>query len=268
MTKLRLVASVSCLLSAAVFYTACSDSDSSTPPGAAGASNHETAGGEANGGEPNAAGATANNGGAAAGRGPTASAAGQDNEGGNPPVTSDGGASPGAGGGSNEVPTLPTGPCTYATSGGADLPPADAQFICTAISRLYQDNGEGDYEALFGGGFYVDGTDVSSTMACDLSSATAPAAGDSWVLGPDHPGNCQLSSQVDGVGSLWSANNSPARGAVTITFGSVTMTNGTSDPSDVYYLSTIKLSGTLVSETGGDDIELSGSFDVKVPIGG
>jgi len=267
MNKLRLVTSVSCLLTAAALYTACSDSDSSTPPGAAGASDHEAAGGEANGGEPNAAGATANNGGAA-GQGETASAAGKDNEGGGPPVTSDGGASPGAGGGTNEPPTLPTGPCTYTTSGGADLPPPNAQFICTAISRLYQNNGEGDYEALFGGGFYVDGTDVSSTLACALSSATAPAAGDSWVLGPDHPGNCQLSSQADGVGSSWAAKSWPARGAVTITFGSVTMTQGTSDPSDVYYLSTIKLSGTLPSETGGDDIELSGSFDVKVPIGG
>ncbi|HYQ15094.1 MAG TPA: hypothetical protein VEQ58_05045, partial [Polyangiaceae bacterium] len=159
-------------------------------------------------------------------------------------------------------------PCTYSTTGGASLPPADAQFLCTAISRLYQQNGEGDYDALFGGAFYVDGTTTSSTVACDLSSKTAPAVGDSWELGADHPGNCQLGSQENGVASSWVATSTPVRGAVTITFESVTMTHGTSHPEDVYFLSTIKLSGTLPSETGGDDIELSGSFDVKVPIGG
>jgi hypothetical protein len=177
------------------------------------------------------------------------------------------GADDGAGGDTNGVPTVPAGACTYSASGGAVLPPTGAQFICTAIARVYQNDGEGDYEALFGGGFYLDGSNDSSTFACDLSSSTPPANGDSWKLGADHPGNCQLSSQEGGTTNLWKAS-SDTSGEVTITFQNVTTTHGTADPDDLYDLCTIKLTGTLPSETGADDVDISGTFDVKVPLGG
>jgi hypothetical protein len=260
MTKLRLVASLSLLLSASASYTACSDSETSTPSAAAGAAD-DSRGGEAADGNPEA------NGGAA-GQGEPGSQAGQPSEGGMSPVASDGGASTGAGGDGSDVPSLPTGPCSYSTTGGATLPPAGAQFICTAIARVYQNNGEGDYEALFGAGFYIDGSNDSSTLACDLSSATAPATGDSWKLGADHPGNCELSSQEGDTTNLWAAKSSPVSGDVTITFQNVSMTHGTTDPTDVYYLCTVKLSATLVGETGADDVDVSGTFDIKVPLGG
>ena len=170
-------------------------------------------------------------------------------------------------GGASGAPDLPAGPCTYVVTGGASLPPADAQFLCTNGSRVFQNNGAGDFSALFGGGFYLENSNDSSTLACSLSSEAAPTTGDTWVLGADHPGNCELSSQVGATTDLWKATNVQAVGEVTLKFANVAVTQGTNDPSDVYYTCTIELSGTLAGETGAPDVTITGSFEIKVPLG-
>ncbi len=259
MTILRLVASASFILSTAAMYTACSDSSSSTPSAQAGAPNLA---GESSGGSP-----VANNSGGAAGQAEPGSDAGHANEGGASPVATEGGASTGGVGGASGLPNLPEGPCTYVTTGGATLPPEDPHFLCSAGSRVFQNGGEGEYSALFGGGFYLDGSNDSSTFACSLSSATPPAAGDQWQLSADHPGSCELSSQEGATTNLWKASTQPAMGDLTITFESATLTHGTADPSDVYYLCKIKLTGTLAGETGAADVDISGTFEVTLPFG-
>jgi hypothetical protein len=260
MTSFRFAASVSLVLTAATLYTACSDSSADGPNGDGGDGN---VAGESNGGSP------PESEGAAAGRSENA---GQPSEGGSTSEAMGGaGGTSGAGdvagsGGESSTP-LPEGPCTYTTTGGATLPPTGAQFLCTATSRVFQDNGEGEYTALFGGGFYLDGSNDSSTLGCSVSSAVAPAAGDIWEIGADHTGQCELSSQEGATTNLWKASDQPALGNAKIEFVSATLTHGSTDPSDVYYLCTIKLTGTLAGETGAADVDISGSFEVKLPLG-
>lgn len=268
MTKLQLASSLALLLSAASIYTACSDSDADTGPDGAGNVAGESSAGGASTEPEGQAGRTTDGGG---GGGGETSAAGAK------PVAGDGGTTASAGGGganaagadgASGAPGLPSGPCTYVVTGGASLPPDDAQFICTNGSRVLQNNGAGEFTALFGAGFFTTGND-SSTLGCSLSSDVAPGAGDIWTLGAEHPGNCELSSQVGVTTDLWKATNVQAIGDVTIKFVSATLTHGSSDPSDVYYLCTIELDGTLKGETeGASDVTISGSFEIKaLPLG-
>jgi hypothetical protein len=262
MPKINFSLSASLILSLTSALVGCS-SDASPAPSSSAAG--ATSGGSTNeagadsGGSANKAGADA--GGstneAGADSGGSMNEAGADSAG-----THSGGT--GAGGGSNS-----TSPCSYTVSGGKDLPEGDPMYLCTASSRLLQQKGQGDFDILFGGAFYTDNTH-SSTVACSLSSKVAPAAGDTWVLGKDHPGNCDLSYQDGGTTSLWKSTSTPAgTGSASIRFLSVTLKHGTSKPEDVYYLFEVELTATMPGETPDTpEVTLSGTFKyTSLPLG-
>ena len=169
-----------------------------------------------------------------------------------------------AGGASNS-----SSPCNYAISGGQSLPDGDAMYLCTAISRLLQQKGQGDFDILFGGAFYTDNTH-SSTIACSLSSKVAPAAGDVWVLGADHPGNCDLSYSQGSMASLWKSTSTPAgTGSASIKFLSATLKHGTNKPEDVYYTFEVELTATMPGETPDTpEVTVNGTFSFpSLPLG-
>ncbi|HEY0464551.1 MAG TPA: hypothetical protein VGC79_10095 [Polyangiaceae bacterium] len=162
-----------------------------------------------------------------------------------------------------------TSPCNYAISGEQSLPDGDAMYLCTVISRLLQQKGKGDYDLLFGGAFYTDNTH-SSTIACSLSSKVAPAAGDVWELGADHPGNCDLSYSENSVASLWKSSSTPAgTGSASIKFLSATLVHGTNKPEDVYYTFEVELTATMPGETPDTpEVTVNGTFRFpSLPLG-
>ncbi|MEI9936832.1 MAG: hypothetical protein WDO69_06390 [Pseudomonadota bacterium] len=222
-------------------------------PGDAGADSRGSAGdaGADSGGSPADAGA--DSGGASSSGGAHAGSAGANAAGGAPA-------------------TSPMGPCHYSISGEQSLPDGDAKYLCTAISRLWQQKGKGDFDLLFGGGFYTDDTHVS-TLACSLTSKVAPAAGDVWVLGEAHPGNCEVDYSVGSTTSAWKSTTGPAvAGSASIKFLSATLTHGTNKPEDVYYTFEIELTATMPGVPGvtpdTSEVTINGTFSFpSLPLG-
>ena len=171
----------------------------------------------------------------------------------------------GAGGASTAM-----GPCTYTVSGGQTFPEGDATYLCSGGSRVLQQNGMGDFDILVGAAFGTEDKH-SSTIACSLTSKVAPAAGDVWELGPDHPGNCDLGYGQGMMASLWKSTSNPANtGNSSIKFLSATMMHGMYKPEDVYYLFEVELTGTLVGLTADTpDVTIAGKFKIaSLPLGG
>ncbi len=168
----------------------------------------------------------------------------------------------GAGGASNS-----SSPCSYAVSG---VPDDGVMYLCTAISRLLQQKGKGDFDLLFGGAFYTDNTHLS-TLACSLTSKVAPAAGDVWELGEDHPGNCEVDYTAGSMSSSWiSTTATPAvTGSASIKFLSATATHGTNKPEDVYYTFEVELTATMPGLTPDtQEVTVNGTFRFpSLPLG-
>lgn len=162
-----------------------------------------------------------------------------------------------------------TSPCTYTVSGGQSFPVGDAMYICSGGSRVLQQKGQGDFDILVGAAFGTEDKH-SSTLACSLTSKVAPAAGDTWVLGPDHPGNCDLGYAQGTMASLWKSTSNPAgTGTTSIKFLSATLKHGMYKPEDVYYLFEVEITGTLPGETPDTpEVTLSGTFKITtLPLG-
>jgi hypothetical protein len=173
--------------------------------------------------------------------------------------------------GSTADATIPTNssPCAYAVSGGQTFPTGAATYICTNNSRVYQSKGQGPFTLLFGAGFAM-GAD-SSTLACSLTSATPPKAGDTWTLGmAGSDGLCDLSFQQGAVTNLWKASAAaPTAGTATVTFVSATLMHGTAHPEDVYYLFELTFTATLKGQTpNAPDVTVTGSYKAStLPLG-
>ncbi|MET0790958.1 MAG: hypothetical protein ABW061_05510 [Polyangiaceae bacterium] len=162
------------------------------------------------------------------------------------------------------------GPCVYSVTGGQSFPEGAATFLCSGGSRVLQQKGEGDFDILVGAAFGTE-DNHSSTIACSLTSKEAPAAGDVWVLGKDHPGNCDLSYSQGTTASLWKSTSTPAgTGSTSIKFLSATLTHGQYKPEDVYYLFEVEITGTLPGETADTpEVTLNGTFKITtLPLGG
>lgn len=174
-----------------------------------------------------------------------------------------------AGASSAGAPNISTSPCVYTVSGGQSFPVGDAMYICSGGSRVLQQKGQGDFDILVGAAFGTEDKH-SSTIACSLTSQVAPAAGDTWVLGPDHPGNCDLGYAQGTMASLWKSTSNPAgTGSTSIKFLSATLKHGMYKPEDVYYLFEVEITGTLPGETPDTpEVTLSGTFKITtLPLG-
>jgi hypothetical protein len=141
-------------------------------------------------------------------------------------------------------------------------------FICTNNSRVFQQKGQGDFDILVGAAFGTD-DQHSSTFACSLTSKDAPAAGDTWELGKDHPGNCELGYAQGATASLWKSSSTPVAGTASIKFLSVTLKHGQSKPEDVYYLFEVEITAKMPGETPDTpEVDFSGKFKItSLPLG-
>jgi len=273
MLKFISPASASLLVTVFGLLTSCSSSsDGSAENGGENQRGHagNSAAGTSEGGASNPD-SDAGEGGAAAGEGGARAGEGgaDDNSAGTDAGGSHAGSS--SAGAAGTVNTNPTNsPCSYTVSGGKTLPEADAMYICTVNSRVYQQNGKGSFNALIGAGFSTAAGD-SSTFACNMDSPTAPKAGDTWTMGsPDHPGNCELGFSQNQVATLWHAGSTPVNGEFTIKFNQVTVKNGMYHPEDVYYLYDLTITSKLKGLTeGATDVTVTGSFvNMSLPLGG
>jgi hypothetical protein len=175
----------------------------------------------------------------------------------------------GAGGaaGSSSEPTA----CAFAVSGGQTEATTSAPFGC-ANDKIEQVSGQGDFTASIGGGF-VASTGEQVTLACTLSSPTAPTAGATWTMStdPHAQGNCQLMTIAGTTASIWaaSANGAILTGTLQLTFTSATLVHGTAHPTDVYYLYDLTLTATLPGLTAGaTEVTVTGSFkNLALPTG-
>jgi hypothetical protein len=250
-----------------VFSLAVACSGSSDSPAAA---NSGEAGDDAGGAATNSSAGAADVAGAAgaAGTGNVSAEGGAAGE----PAVINGGTS-GVAGGAGAMVTPNNSPCSYAVTGGKAFPDAGAKFLCTASSRVYQQNGTGSFNALIGAGSYMDasGSD-SSTVACSIDSATAPKAGDTWTMNTtDHAGNCDLSLTHMNAATIWAnSSNSAPSGTASITFVSATLKHGMYKPEDVYYLYEVNVSITFAHQQGGaPDVTFTGHFTQNsLPLGG
>ncbi len=258
MLSIKYLLSSSLVLSFASSLLGCSSDASPAPSSDAGADSGGSSGASSGAGA-HAGGASPDAGSDAGG----ASAGSTNGAGASAGGASAGGAS--AGGASNS-----TSPCTYTVSGGQSFPVGDAMYICSGGSRVLQQKGMGDFDILVGAAFGTDDKH-SSTIACSLTSKVAPAAGDVWELGADHPGNCDLGYAQGSMASLWKSSSTPAgTGASSIKFLSATMMHGMYKPEDVYYLFEVELTGTLVGLTADTpDVSITGKFKITtLPLGG
>ncbi|MEP7051010.1 MAG: hypothetical protein ABJB12_11680 [Pseudomonadota bacterium] len=181
------------------------------------------------------------------------------------------GGTSGVAGAASVMVTPNASPCSYAVTGGKMFPEAGAMFLCTANSRVYQQNGTGSFNALIGGAAYTEGGD-SSTMACSIDSPTAPKAGDTWTMNmTDHPGDCNLGLNHMNAATVWAnSSNSVPSGTASITFVSATQKHGMYKPEDVYYLYEVNVSITFANQQGGaPDVTFVGHFTQNsLPLGG
>lgn len=262
MSKLRFVGSLSALLGLVTALSVGCSSAEDAPSSAGGASAGADDGQPGQAGNSGAGGADDGHLGGAASAGETAS-------GGAEPSGLGGETSEGGAPSTNVTIDPSSGPCRYSATGEATFPTGSVLYICTNNSRIFQSNGDGEYEVLLGAGFAID-AGGSSTLACSISSDSAPAAGDTWVMNSDaHPGGCDLSFMDGGPSRLWTATTSPTVGDVTIKFGELTLTHGATKPTDVYYLGEVTFSGTLHGMSGAtQDVQLTGSYQIKMtPLG-
>lgn len=154
-------------------------------------------------------------------------------------------------------------PCEFSVSGGRTDPTTAAPYACSN-GHLEQPNGSGDYTISFGGGFQTSAGEIVS-LACTMSSATAPSAGAMWTLTTDahSEGNCMLTATSSAGSATWaaSANTATVTGSASITFTSASMTHGTVHPSDVYYTYQVTLQASLKGlSSGASDVTIQGDF--------
>ena len=161
--------------------------------------------------------------------------------------------------------------CAYSVSGGLKDPTTDAPYGCTN-SHIEQTNGQGDYTASIGAGFQ-DAAGNQLALACTISSAKAPSAGDTWTISTDthSQGNCQVQGVKGSTPALWAASSNDAgvTGSASISFKSATKTKGMYHPENVYYFFEVTLTTTVKGLSAGDeDVTVTGSFANKsLPLG-
>jgi len=266
MLKIRFVASLLLAACSTLAGAGCSSSDSPTTSSAGSA-------GATTGGQTNAGGS----GGAVGGGGAATGGSGGTNSGGAGAGGSAGSGSAGASnggasaGGSGGVDTSGPTACAFSVSGGLTEPLTAAPNGC-GNGHIEQPNGSGDYTATLGAGF-MDASGTIITMACTLSSAKEPAAGDKWTLDEagQSAGDCQFNTIKGSTATLWAASgtSSPTNGTATVTINSVTKTKGMYHPENVYYFFDVSLTAALKGQSAGaQDITLNGTFkNMALPLG-
>jgi hypothetical protein len=162
-----------------------------------------------------------------------------------------------------------TAACAFAVSGDRTYPTTDS---ATCPGYLKQVNGMGDFTINVAAGF-ASTTMENVTLGFTLSSPTPPAAGDKWTLGQDgRTGNLSLTVTQGQAGTIWSTSDNDSamvKGGTIVTFTSVTKTNGTQRPQDVYYLFEVTLETALVGRTAGATAtKVTGHFKAtSLPLG-
>ena len=158
------------------------------------------------------------------------------------------------------------GPCAFGLSGGRTVPPTNSVDGC-GHDVVSQQKGQGEYTLTLGGGFAIAGGSV--TVACTLSSATAPVAGAKWTLTTGSGGNCEVDEVKGGSATIWSASMGSADGTATVTFVSATLKASTLNPSNVYYTYEATLEATMKERTaGGTTVTVTGNFkNATLPLG-
>jgi len=151
------------------------------------------------------------------------------------------------------------GPCAFGLGGNRSVPPTNATNGCNQ-GYIAQHLGQGDYSLRLGGSLSVGGGTV--TIACQLDSPTAPAAGAKWALTTGSGGNCQVDEIVGTNDTIWSASTASKDGAATVTIVSATLTPSTVNPKDVVYLYEATLDARLPGRTAGAT-ELTVTGNVK-----
>ena len=158
------------------------------------------------------------------------------------------------------------GPCAFGLSGGRTVPPTNSVDGC-GHDVVSQQQGQGEYTLTLGGGFAIAGGSV--TVACTLSSATAPVAGAKWTLTTGSGGNCEVDEVKGGSATIWSASTASADGTATVTFVSATLKASTLNPTNVYYTYEATLEATMKERTaGGTTVTVTGNFkNATLPLG-
>ena len=158
------------------------------------------------------------------------------------------------------------GPCAFGLSGGRTVPQTNSVDGC-GHDVVSQQKGQGEFTLTLGGGFAIAGGSV--TVACTLSSATAPVAGAKWTLTTGSGGNCEVDETKGGSAAIWSASTQSADGTATVTFVSATLKPSTLNPTNVYYTYEATLEATMKERTaGGTTVTVNGGFkNGTLPLG-